>query len=372
VRRMAAILDDHKLFRQMSPSGSGAASGAMPNQADLLRIGLVNNMPDSAVLRTEQQFTHLLQSSANDVCVEVVLYALPTVPRLGSVRAHIEATYEPIEALCNDTLDGIVVTGTEPLERDLRDEAFWGALAGLVDWIDDRGLPAMFSCLAAHAAVLHADGVPRTRLANKCFGVFEEDVARHHVLMEGTDARMWMPHTRWNQVTEADLRKAGYDILSRSGDAGVGYFARHRNGLWLLCQGHPEYDGANLLREYRRDVARFLQQQRATYPELPRSYFGEHHTTALHAFRQEALAHGNASFMASFPRILHGSPTWDAWQSGATSVFGNWLKYAAAAKPSRDAGRSRLQPGQPDTDGPDEFTAQHVPEPAPMGDAWGS
>ena len=64
--------------------------------------------------------------------------------------------------------------------------------------------------------------------------------------------------------------------------------------------------------------------------------------------------------MASFPRILHGSPTWDAWRLGATSVFGNWLKYAAAAKLSRDAGRSGLQPGRPEADGPDEFPGQHV------------
>ena len=242
---MAAILDDHRPFRQVSPSGAGAASAAMPNRADLLRIGLVNNMPDSAVLRdgTAVQPTAAIFGQRRARRGRALRSASRSPSRIcqGAYRRKLRS----IEALWDDALDGIVVTGTEPLERDLKDEAFWGALAGLIDWVDDRGLPAMFSCLAAHAAVLHADGVPRTKLADKCFGVFEEDVTRHHVLMEGTDARMWMPHTRWNQVTEADLRKAGYDILSRSDDAGVGYFARHRNGLWLLCQGHPEYDGAN-------------------------------------------------------------------------------------------------------------------------------
>ena len=32
---------------------------------------------------------------------------------------------------------------------------------------------------------------------------------------------------------------------------------RHRRSLFLYLQGHPEYDGGALDREYRRDTARF-------------------------------------------------------------------------------------------------------------------
>ncbi len=327
-----------------------------------MRIGLINNMPDSAVVRTEQQFAELLRSSADGVRVEVVLYSLPAIVRRGAVRDRIQAGYEPIDSLWTSALDAIVVTGAEPRERDLRHEVFWDALAGLIDWIDDRRIPAMFSCLAAHAAVLHADGVPRASLADKCFGVFEEDVAVGHELMEGMSPRMWLPHSRWNQVGETELRNAGYQILTRSDEAGVGYFARERNGLWLLCQGHPEYDAANLLREYRRDVLRFLRQERSAYPDLPRSYLGDDQTHLLDHFRQTALAHGDPAIMKAFPWISDDPPFWEAWRSSASGVFGNWLRHAAAAKVSHDTATSGYRWGPWDPDGQEDADDQYLPE----------
>jgi homoserine O-succinyltransferase/O-acetyltransferase len=377
---MSAIVDGHEFLRRLSPQtqpvGSGAASTSSKGRVELIRIGLVNNMPDSAVVRTERQFVNLLRSSANGMRVQVKLYSLPAIPRAGTAQEHIKSTYEPIDALWDDELDAIVVTGTEPRERNLKDELFWSALAGLIDGIDAQGIPAMFSCLAAHAAVLQVDGVPRAALADKCFGVFEDDVAVDHPLMDRAGARMWLPHTRWNEVTEAELVKAGYQILSWSRAAGVSFFAKERRSLWLLCQGHPEYDGANLLREYRRDVSRFLSRERASYPELPRSYFGEPETRILRAFKDEALAQGDATIMDAFPRIVQGSPTWDAWGPGATSVFGNWLKYVGAARVSPYAARSddkssKASPVVPDYIGDQYLTGRAVePLSAPLDEGW--
>jgi len=377
---MKAVARGHEFFGRATsgtqPPGSGGTSTLSAGRIESVRIGLVNNMPDSAVERTQRHFIDLLQSSADGLRVEVMLYSLPAIPRAAAAREHIASTYEPIDALWDDGLAAIVVTGTEPSERNLKDEVFWGSLAGLIDAIDASGIPAMFSCLAAHAAVLQVDGVPRSALADKCFGVFEDDVAVEHKLMEGVGARMWLPHTRWNEVSEAELVKAGYQILSRSDAAGVSFFAKERRGLWLLCQGHPEYDGANLLREYRRDVSRFLSRKRATYPELPRSYFGEPEAQLLCAFKDAAVAQGDATFMQAFPRILPGSPTWDAWRVGATSVFGNWLKYVSAAKASRDAARSDFKPDPVNTDVAgyigDQYLTGRAVEPAstPSGDGW--
>jgi homoserine O-succinyltransferase len=130
-------------------------------------------------------------------------------------------------------------------------------------------------------------------------------------------------------VNEAALTQAGYQILSRSEEVGVGFFAKERRSLWLFCQGHPEYEGPDLLREYRRDVGRFLSGQRASYPDLPRSYFRESELQALLAFRRQAIAQGDLSALEQFPQIHQGAPTWDAWRPSAVAVFGNWLKQIA-------------------------------------------
>jgi homoserine O-succinyltransferase len=311
-----------------------------------IRIGLINNMSDGAITRTEYHFTHLLQQASDGVPVEVVYYSLPAIHRSGKIREHMAASYEPIDALWDNPPDAFVVTGAEPRERSLQQEQYWSSLTSLIDWIDQLGVPAMFSCLAAHAAVLHLDGISRATLDDKCFGVFEHEAAQEHPVMDGAGQHMWLPHTRWNQVNEAELIRAGYQILSRSEAAGVGFFALQRRSLWLFCQGHPEYEGPDLLREYRRDVGRFLSGQRATYPELPRSYFRETEIQMLLAFRQQAMAQSNVSIMERFPQIEHGAPTWDAWRPAAVTVFGNWLKPITATRALFDNAHPGFNPNR--------------------------
>jgi len=331
---MSATITGDKDFRRSPLPPRSTPEGSSP-----IRIALLNSMSDGAIVRTEHQFRNLLKLAAGGRAVEVICCSLPGIPRAGKVRDHIESFYKPIEELWDHTPDAIVLTGTEPRARDLRDEPYWASLTELIDRIEELALPAMFSCLAAHAAVLHTDGVARLPLNDKCFGVFEQEVASDHPLVNGIGSRMWLPHTRWNQVDETELVKAGYEILSWSANAGVGFFAKERKGLWLFCQGHPEYDGPNLLREYRRDVSRFLAKERATYPELPRSYFQESDTRLLNAFKQRALARGDLGVMDGFPRIEQGAATWGAWQPAAIKVFRNWLESVVLKNASADDAR---------------------------------
>lgn len=61
--------------------------------ANCLDIGLVNNMPDKALLSTERQFLTLLDSAAHDVVVRLWLYALPDIPRNEWGQRHIGNFY---------------------------------------------------------------------------------------------------------------------------------------------------------------------------------------------------------------------------------------------------------------------------------------
>jgi len=302
-------------------------------RADALTIGLVNNMPDAALEQTERQFRALLAAAAGAVPLRLALFTLPDVPRDEVARARL-AGYAPFGTITTAGLDALVVTGTEPRAADLRDEPYWDTLTGLLDWAEASGVPTVLSCLAAHAAVLHADGIARVRLPEKRFGVFAHETVQRHPLTCGLAAGFAAPHSRWNEVSEAALAACGWQVLTRSAEAGPDLFVRQRRSLTVCFQGHPEYEPDTLLREYKRDVRRFLAGTRADYPPLPRGAVAPDAWPALAAFRDRAQASRDAALMAAFPPLA--SPPWHGaapWRAAAATVWGNvlaWVREAAA------------------------------------------
>jgi len=204
-----------------------------------IEIGLVNNMPDAALEATERQFVELIRAATTDSVVRLRLYSLPDVPRGERGRQEIAARYRDVSELWNSHLDGLVVTGTEPRAADLKDEPYWPTLAKLVDWARDNTTSAIWSCLAAHAVVLHIDGIERRPLAQKQFGIFDCKVTQAHPLTKGAGPRLRVPHSRCNDLPEAALASAGYRLLTRSAAAGVDAFTRAERGSQFVFFSGP-------------------------------------------------------------------------------------------------------------------------------------
>ncbi len=232
-------------------------------------------------------------------------------------------------------LDGLIVTGTEPRARELTDEPYWPALTGLVDWVEGRAMPAIWSCLAAHAAVLHLDGIGRRRLPRKLSGVFDCTKAADHAVLGGVESSWRVPHSRYNEVPEEALAAKGYCILSRSHDAGADIFARPGTHS-LFLQGHPEYGPETLLREYYRDIGRFLAGERDGYPEMPCGTFDEGAEAALAAFRERALRERTPDLLPDFPVTASRGLT-HPWREPAVRLYANWLSCLAERR-SRSPG----------------------------------
>src|SRR5438105_15888187 len=95
--------------------------------ANCIDIGLVINMPDAALEATERQFHALLDAAADGIVVRLRLFALPDVPRSAAGRRHV-SRYSDIANLWNSSLDGLIVTGTEPMAPSLKDEPYWRSL----------------------------------------------------------------------------------------------------------------------------------------------------------------------------------------------------------------------------------------------------
>ena len=323
---------------ERDPSGHGS-------DANCLEIGLVNNMPDAALEATERQFRALLDAAADGIVVRLTLYGLPDVPRAEWGRRHVSSFYAGIGDLWDRHHDGLIVTGTEPRSPDLRDEPYWGSLTRVLDWAEDHTHSAVWSCLAAHAALLHIDGIGRRALSDKRFGVFECARVSGHPLTAGVPSRPRMPHSRWNEIPEDALTSCGYRVLTRSKDAGVDAFIKQRrSSLFVFFQGHPEYEANTLLLEYRRDIKRFLRGERETYPPMPRGYFDDETVGALTALRARALSERREELLEEFPTALLAGKVTNTWRPAAARVYRNWLLYLCAQK-DRRLRRGRVESG---------------------------
>ncbi|HEY5347124.1 MAG TPA: homoserine O-succinyltransferase, partial [Rhizomicrobium sp.] len=179
-----------------------------------LDIGLVNNMPDAALRATEMQFARLLKACATVLDVRLQLFSLPGIERSNETLARMEGFYASTDTLAGSSLDALIVTGSEPRAEDLRDEPYWPQMAQLVDWARHSTLSTLWSCLAAHAAVLQLDGIARTPLGEKCSGVFLCEHAHEDALFARMPGRHYTPHSRRNTLDEKALTAHGYKILS--------------------------------------------------------------------------------------------------------------------------------------------------------------
>ena len=296
-----------------------------------LRIGLVNNMPDAALAVTERQFRDLVQAAAPGRTIELRLFEIPGIPRSPVIRSRMEGRYRPIEALDEAALDALVVTGADPGSKPLREAEFWPGFEQLTDWAVARNRPTLWSCLAAHAAVEHLDGISRRRLPAKLSGVYAFTAEPDDPLTAGLGGGWTLPHSRYNGLDEAELAGRGYRILSRSEAVGVDVFASQGPPLFLFFQGHPEYDHDSLALEFRRDFRAFVREERDSLPDVPIKLYSPEVAQALEALREEAVRRPSPGLLSRWPADagLDGPPP---WRATAIRLCANWL--AASANPA--------------------------------------
>lgn len=336
---MPASLISNNAPRHFQPAAtwlSGSTSAELrSHSARHISIGLINNMPDGALESTERQFLSLLDAASGDLHVRLSLYSLPEISRKGAAASHVRTFYSDIDALWKSNLDGLIVTGREPMTQRLDDEPYWGTFTRVLDWARENTYSTVWSCLAAHAAVLYCDGVTRVKSKSKHCGIFECSRVGEHPLTAGLGMRFQLPHSRWNGVPESALRRSGYRVLSRSADVGVDMFVKQYKSLFVFLQGHPEYGADTLLLEYRRDVGRYLRGESEKYPAIPESYFSSETIAALQGFQEEALRYPRRELFTDVCTALAEAKIEATWRSGAESLYGGWLEHISAQKETR-------------------------------------
>ncbi len=188
-------------------------------------VAFVNNMPDAAIRSSERQFRGMLEQAKN---VEVAFegFFCPSVPRTDRARTTFLRPYQDINALWDRKIDGLIVTGAEPQADRVEDEPGWPLFSRLAGWAAENTVSTIWSCLAAHAAVFRLSGISRAPMAQKMSGLYECTRASDHPLTAGLPHRWLTPHSRYNDLPQAELMEKGFQPLLELNE-GTRYF--HHN-----------------------------------------------------------------------------------------------------------------------------------------------
>ncbi len=318
-----ALLEETKSMPRHSPSPWAPRRAFWRGRP--IEIGIVNNMPDPALVATERQFSKLVRVAAGGRPVHIRYYSLPSVPRSQDTRTTLMGHYRSATDIKNHRLDALIVTGTEPRAAKLDHEPYWDEFRALADWAADNTLSTIWSCLAAHGLVLHMDGIARHKLAWKCSGVFACATTSAHPLLSGFKSVLHVSHSRWNALDPHELRRHGYRLLSQSDIAGVDSFVKDAGSQFVFFQGHPEYDDTSLLREYRRDVTRFLTGERDIYPNMPSGYFARELEASLHTFQNKAEVRKGDVSAKDMPALAPRNGLAADISATANLIYRNWF-----------------------------------------------
>jgi homoserine O-succinyltransferase len=288
-----------------------------------LHIGFLNLMPDAALEATERQFFRLLDESNMIVQIHVHPFTLPMIERGAAAKAHIEKHYEDFDKLKEEGLDAIIVTGAN-VSTPVSDKEFWQPMIDVVNWGHKNTTSVLCSCFASHIAVTHGFRQPPTRHNDKRWGVFRHRVIdKMHPLVGSMNTLFDAPHSRFGDISRAQFEDAGMRVLVESPHVGV-HMATSNDGFRLICfQGHPEYDVFSLLKEYRREVTRFMNGERPDYPPLPDNYFNDEAESVAIEFKKQALLGKNNA--ADFPEEEISNILDNTWVDSARSVMGKWI-----------------------------------------------
>ena len=300
---------------------------AVSREVRELHIGLLNMMPDKALEATERQFFRLVGESNQIARFYVHPFTVKELQRSKQGREHVEKYYKSFEQVQSDGLDALIITGANVVDPALDRQQFWNPLIEVVNWAYDSVTSILCSCLATHALLQFRYGQKRIPLSDKCWGVFSHRVRdRSHPLVAGVNTRFDVPHSRFNAVTPQQFAEAGLHVLVESDEIGV-HLAASDDGLRLVFfQGHPEYDANSLLKEYKREVLRFMDGETDSYPPFPENYFTLQTGAILAEYRERVeVARNKGLELPPFPEQLIGPSLDNTWHDSAESVINNWI-----------------------------------------------
>lgn len=292
-----------------------------------LHVGLLNMMPDAALIATEIQFMRLVGSCNQIAQFFVHPFTVEGLPRSKETRDYIDHYYNSFAEIRSMGLDALIVTGANVSNPSLDQEPFWEPLKEVIGWAQENVTSVLCSCLATHALVKHLYHIEREPMPAKLWGVYPHFIVHNeHPLLRDINTRFDVPHSRFNAVYREPLERAGLTILIESDVAGVHMAVSPDQYSLVYFQGHPEYDSNSLLKEYKREVHRYINGERDDYPQPPEHYFSADAAAIAERHRQAVLeAVEKNSPPPLFPEAQLEPLLDNTWRDTTKSIINNWL-----------------------------------------------
>jgi homoserine O-succinyltransferase len=292
-----------------------------------LHIGFLNMMPDAALKATEHQFINLVGNCNKIAQFYVYPFSIPELDRGEAAQEHIRKYYFDFQDLKTRGLDALIITGANVINPSLDQELFWDPLMEVVQWAEHNVASIFCSCLATHALVKHHHGIERRHLPEKRWGVYSHKVNwPEHPLVRDINTRFDAPHSRFNTVDKALLENAGLRVLAESEQADVHLAVSPDLFRIVYFQGHPEYDASSLLKEYKREVFRFLHGELEIPPPYPEHYLSPGAMSIAERFIEEALlAKKEGADLPPFPEAEILPLVDNTWRDTGKAIVNNWL-----------------------------------------------
>jgi len=292
-----------------------------------LHVGLLNMMPDAALIATEMQFMRLVGNCNQIAQFFVHPFSVDGLPRSEESQSYIEEYYHTFTEIQAMGLDALVITGANVSNPSLDQEPFWEPLQQVTQWAQQQKIPVLCSCLSTHALVQALYHVHRELMPKKLWGVYSHHVMNpEHPLLHDINSRFDVPHSRFNAIHREQLESAGLTVLCESEEAGVHLAVSPDQFSLVFFQGHPEYDTHSLLKEYKREVNLFIAGEREDYPPFPEHYFNEEAQGVANHYHEhvlDALKTGKTPLRFPESRI---EPLLDnTWRDTAKAIVNNWL-----------------------------------------------
>lgn len=292
-----------------------------------LHVGLLNLMPDAALVATERQFFRLIGVSNPIAQFHMHPFTVPELPRGEAAKAHISAYYEQFEDLKEQGLDALIITGANVTHPSLEEEPFWEPLTRILDWAQDNVTSVLCSCLATHAVMQYQHNKRREPFGFKRWGVYNHRIVnKSHPLVSNVNTRFDVPHSRYNDVSRESFESAGLSVLAVSDVANVHLAVSDDLFRIVLLQGHPEYDTISLMKEYKRELLHHWRGERADFPAYPENYFDVTATAILDEHKQAVLnAMASGDEFPTFPEVLLIDRLDNTWHDTGEAIIGNWI-----------------------------------------------
>ena len=317
-------------FQDLHREGQIVLSHERAKHQDIraLHVGLLNMMPDAALVPTERQFFRLIGASNPIAQFYVHPFAIPEQARGEKAKQHIDEYYETFEQIKAQGLDALIITGANVTHANLSDEAFWDSLIEISDWAYENVTSTLCSCLATHAIMEARHQQKRQNLGErKHWGVFQHWVKdKTHPLVSDINTRFDVPHSRYNKMTRQQFADSGLKVLVEGEKAGV-HLAVSEDGIrTVYFQGHPEYDNISLLKEYKREVLRFHASERSEYPPFPENFLDITSQAIFDEYQELVRVSKEKGLpLPTFPEHIVLPRIQNTWHDSGLAIIGNWM-----------------------------------------------